>query len=57
MYISSDNYLVSKVKALDLIRYANSNNVSEELKSLVASLKEDDNPVIVRAKLKTSELE
>ncbi len=55
MYISSDNYLVSKVKALDLIRYVNSNNVSEELKTLVASLKEDNNPVIVRAKLKISE--
>jgi hypothetical protein len=52
LYISTDNYMISVINTLDLKRYVDSNNVSRELESIASSLKEDSNPVIVRAKLK-----
>ncbi len=53
IYVSSDNYLVSIISAMELKHYVSTNEVSRELESIAASLKEESNPVIVRVKLKT----
>ena len=53
IYVSSDNYLVSIISAMELKHYVSTNEVSRELASIAASLKEESNPVIVRVKLKT----
>jgi len=53
IYVSSDNYLVSIISAMELKHYVSTNEVSRELASIATSLKEESNPVIVRVKLKT----
>ena len=54
LYVSSDNYLVTLINAMELKHYVRTNDVSRELASIATSLKEDSNPVIVRAKLKAN---
>lgn len=51
-YISEDNYMISHIDAATLINYAQKNKVSDKLRGIASKLKEDDNPVLVRVKLK-----
>jgi len=51
-HISSDNYLVSYITADDFITYAEKPGVSERFRAVAAKLKDSDNPVLVRVKLK-----
>ena len=51
-HISADNYLVSYITAEDFIAYAEKPGVSEKFRAVAAKLKEEDNPVLVRVKLK-----
>ena len=51
-YISADNYMISYIPAHEFIAHAESNKVSEKFKAIASKLKETDNPVIVRVKLK-----
>jgi hypothetical protein len=52
VYLSTDNYMISFVPAEELIAHAESHRVSEKLKTIAAGLKETDNYIFVRAKLK-----
>ncbi len=52
IYVSTDNYMISFVPAEELIAHAESHRVSEKLKTIAAGLKETDNYIFVRAKLK-----
>jgi hypothetical protein len=51
-YISADNYLVSFIQAEEFIAHAENHKVSEKFRAIAAKLKETDNPVLVRVKLK-----
>jgi len=51
-YVSVDNYLISFIPAEEFIAYAESHKVSEKFKTIAAGLKETDNYVFVRVKLK-----
>ena len=50
-YISSDDYLVSHYTAEEFIEYAENKDTPEKIKQIAAS-DENDNPVVVLAKLK-----
>jgi len=52
MYVSADNYMISYIPAEEFIAYAESHKVSEKFKKIAAGLKETDNYVFVRVKLK-----
>ncbi len=49
---TSGNFIVSLLTASQIIEYASQNAVEGELKEIVATLKESDNPVVAIAKLK-----
>ena len=51
-YISADNYLISFIPAEEFIAHAENHKVSEKFKKIAEGLKETDNPVLVRVKLK-----
>jgi len=51
-YVSSDNYMISYIPAEVFIAYAESHKVTEKFKTIAAGLKETDNPVLVKVKLK-----
>ena len=51
-YVSSDGYLITYMYARDFKSYALTHKVSDKYKQMADSLKESDNPVIVRVKLK-----
>jgi len=52
MYVSADNYMISYIPADEFIAHAESHKVSEKYKTIAAGLKETDNYVFVRVKLK-----
>jgi len=52
MYVSADNYMISYISVDEFIAYAESHKVSEKFKKIAAGLKETDNYVFVRVKLK-----
>ncbi|MDD2425565.1 MAG: 6-bladed beta-propeller [Bacteroidales bacterium] len=52
-YVSADNYMVSYILAEEFIAHAESHKVSEKFKKIADGLKETDNYVFVRVKLKT----
>ena len=52
LYISNDDYMVSKIEAYKFIEYAQTHKVSDKFKKIADNLKEDDNPVVVLVKLK-----
>ena len=51
-YISENEYMISFVNAPEFIEHAQNHNVSEKFKKIADGLKETDNPVLVRVKLK-----
>ena len=51
-YISADNYMISYIPAHEFIAHAERNKVSDKFKQIASKLKETDNPVLVRVKLK-----
>jgi len=51
-YVSEDNYMISFIPAEEFIAYSESHKVSEKFKTIAAGLKETDNYVFVRVKLK-----
>jgi hypothetical protein len=51
-YISEDEYMISFVNAPEFIERAQNHKVSEKFKKIAEGLKETDNPVLVRVKLK-----
>lgn len=51
-YISQDDYMVNHIDAFTFIQYAKTHKVSEKFKKIAASLKESDNLVLIRVKLK-----
>ena len=53
LYVSSDNYMISLISAYDLKKYVDEHKVSEKLKVIADDLKESDNYVLVRVKLKS----
>ncbi|MFA5849402.1 MAG: 6-bladed beta-propeller [Bacteroidales bacterium] len=53
-YISADNYMISYIPAHEFIAHAESNKVSDKFKQIASKLKETDNPVLVRVKLKSN---
>ncbi len=52
VYISQDDYMVNYVDAIKFIEYAENNDISENLKKVAENLKETDNMLLVRVKLK-----
>ncbi len=52
VYISQDDYMVNYIDAIKFIEYAESNDVSENLKKVAENLRETDNLLMVRVKLK-----
>jgi len=50
--ITPDNYMYSFVQAEEFIAHAENHKVSEKFKKIAEGLKETDNPVLVRVKLK-----
>ena len=52
LYISSDNYMISLVNITELRHHVAENKVSEELRALAATLSDQDNPVVIKVKLK-----
>ncbi len=52
LYISQDDYMVSHLDAFTFIEYAKNHKVSEKFKKIADGLKETDNLVVVRVKLK-----
>lgn len=53
VYISEDDYMIAMIDAYKFIQYAQTNNVSDKFKKLAEGLKETDNPILVRVKLKS----
>ncbi len=53
VYISEDDYMIAMIDAYKFIQYARTNNVSDKFKKIADGLKETDNPVLVRVKLKS----
>ncbi len=51
-YVSSDNYMISIISAFEFKSFADKNNVSQKYKSLADKLKESDNHVLIKVKLK-----
>ncbi|MCK9303947.1 MAG: 6-bladed beta-propeller, partial [Bacteroidales bacterium] len=51
-YVSADNYMISYIPADEFIAHAESHKVSEKFKKIADGLKETDNYVFVRVKLK-----
>ncbi|MDP3397513.1 MAG: 6-bladed beta-propeller [Bacteroidales bacterium] len=51
-YVSSDGYLITYLYAHEFKAHAETHEVSERFKQIAHSLKDTDNPVIVRVKLK-----
>jgi hypothetical protein len=51
-YVSSDGYMISYVYAHEFKAHAETHVVSEKYKSIADNLKDTDNPVIIRVKLK-----
>jgi hypothetical protein len=51
-YVSEDNFAVNIFYPDELIDYMANNQVSAELKKIVETLKDTDNPVVVRVKLR-----
>lgn len=51
-YVSSDGYLITYMYARDFKSYALTHKVSDKYKQMADSLNDNDNPVIVRVKLK-----
>lgn len=52
LYVSSDNYMISIMSAFDFISFTKENSVSDKLKSMAGKLKESDNHILVKVKLK-----
>ena len=52
LYISQDDYMVNHIDAFTFIQYAKTHKVSEKFKKIAAGLKESDNLVLIRVKLK-----
>jgi len=53
LYVSSDNYMVNIMSAFDFISFTKENSVSNKLKSMAEKLKETDNHILVKVKLKS----
>ena len=51
-YVSSDGYLITYMYAHEFKAHAETHKVSEKYKSIADNLKDTDNPVIIRVKLK-----
>jgi hypothetical protein len=51
-HISSDFYASAIFSATEIIEHAETNNVTGDLKKLVTSLKDSDNPVVAIAKMR-----
>ncbi|HCT93604.1 MAG: hypothetical protein A2322_03515 [Bacteroidetes bacterium RIFOXYB2_FULL_39_7] len=51
-YVSSDGYLITYMYAHEFKAHAETHEVSDKFKSIADNLKDTDNPVIVRVKLK-----
>jgi hypothetical protein len=52
LYISQDDYMVNYIDALEFIEYAKNPKVSDKFRSIANSLKETDNLLLIRVKLK-----
>ncbi|MDD2419897.1 MAG: hypothetical protein WC077_05205 [Bacteroidales bacterium] len=52
LYISQDGYMVNHIDAFTFIEYAKAHKVSEKFKKIAAGLKDTDNLVLIRVKLK-----
>lgn len=52
LYISQDGYMVNHIDAFTFIEYAKAHKVSEKFKNIAAGLKDTDNLVLIRVKLK-----
>lgn len=52
LYISQDGYMVNHIDAFTFIEYAKTHKVSEKFKKIAAGLKDTDNLVLIRVKLK-----
>ena len=50
--VSDDGYMICYFNALELLEYAKSSKASDSFKKIAETLKDTDNPVIVRVKLK-----
>lgn len=53
VYISEDDYMIAMIDAYKFIQHAQTNNVSDKFKKIAEGLKETDNPILVRVKLKS----
>ncbi|MDP3436402.1 MAG: 6-bladed beta-propeller [Bacteroidales bacterium] len=51
-YVSADNYMISIISAIEFKSFADKNNVSQKYKALADKLKESDNHVLIKVKLK-----
>lgn len=52
MYTSRNNFMISIIEASTLKNYIHSNKVSEKLRNLGNTLKENDNPILIKIQLK-----
>jgi hypothetical protein len=53
LYISADNYMISIMTAFNFISFTQENSVSDKLKAMAGKLKETDNHILVKVKLKS----
>lgn len=53
IYISENDYMIAMIDAYIFIQHAQANDVSDKLKKIAEGLKDTDNPVLVRVKLKS----
>ncbi|HCV14979.1 MAG TPA: hypothetical protein DF637_01410 [Rikenellaceae bacterium] len=53
VYISEDDYMIAMIDAYKFIQHAQANNVSAKFKKIAEGLKDTDNPILVRVKLKS----
>jgi len=51
-YVSADNYMISIISAFEFKFFADKNNVSQKYKDLADKLKESDNHILIKVKLK-----
>lgn len=52
MYTSRNNFMISIIEASTLKNHIHSNKVSEKLRNLGNTLKENDNPILIKIQLK-----